>query len=284
MPLVVLLVSKCEDSIETLKRGIVVSGMRDIRIAKDQDELKAMLASGGRFDIGIIHIEQDYTADLQCLSIIHESALDVECVVVSSMNDADLAAECFRRGASDYITMPFTKETLASSIKKAVAYKSLAGDKPKFLILEDDLISGKLMQKYLGPFGDCTLVVDGKEAIQTFDQSVSNGCMYQLLLLDIMVPEVHGKDVLKRIREIEEQHNVPPKRRSRVIMTTSLSDTSNVVESFKSKCDSYLVKPIDRNKLIHELAALGFDTSPSTNARITARVPEDKRTTGDSIL
>jgi two-component system chemotaxis response regulator CheY len=74
-----------------------------------------------------------------------------------------------------------------------------------------------------------------------------------------MVPEMHGKDVLRSIPEIEERNGVPANRRSRIIMTTALSDTSNVVESFTSRCDAYLVKPIDRKVLIQEIAELGFE-------------------------
>jgi DNA-binding response OmpR family regulator len=43
-------------------------------------------------------------------------------------------------------------------------------------------------------------------------------------------------------------------------MTTALSDTANVVESFKSHCDAYLVKPIDRATLVREIAEMGFNT------------------------
>lgn len=278
MSLAVFLFSRCQDSIDTLKRGLVISGLRDIRVASSLNELDTMLKGGAKFDIAVIHIEQDYEADLQCLFLVHECLPDSSCIVASSMNDADLATECIERGAIDYITMPFSKDTLAAKLKKASAYKVPVYSRPRFLILEDDPVSGKLMQKYLDPYGDCTLVVDGRDAIETFEQAVIAGQIYQLLLLDIMVPEIHGKDVLKRIRELEEQYGVPKGRRSRVIMTTALSDTSNVVESFKSKCDSYLVKPIDRNKLICELAGLGFDTT-TTNTRLTARASESAHTT-----
>ncbi|GEM_PF-790551 len=278
MSLAVVLFSRCLDSIDTLKRGLVISGLRDVRIVTSLNELDTMLKGGARFDIAVVHIEQDYEAGLQCLSLVREFMPDSSCIVASSINDADLAKECFDRGALDYITMPFSKDTLAAKLKKASAYKVPVCSRPRFLILEDDPVSGRLMQKYLDPYGDCTLVVDGREAVESFEQAVSAGHIYQLLLLDIMVPEIHGKDVLKRIRELEEQYGVPKDRRSRIIMTTALSDTSNVVESFKSKCDSYLVKPIDKNKLIQELAGFGFDTS-TTNTRLMARVSESAQTT-----
>jgi two-component system chemotaxis response regulator CheY len=182
-----------------------------------------------------------------------------ECVVVSAINDADLATECLRRGAYHYMTIPFKREDLASRLTEAVMYKVKVCGQPRILIMEDDAVSGRLMQKYLVPYGECTLVVDGRAAIEAFEQAVRGGEIYHLLILDIMVPEIHGRDVLKRIREIERERGIPEGRRSRAIMTTALSDTGNVVDSFKGQCDAYLVKPIDRKVLIREIAELGFD-------------------------
>jgi two-component system chemotaxis response regulator CheY len=229
-------------------------------MARDQEDLDALFASGGKFDLAVIHIEENYRERLEQLSVLRKVCPGAEYIVVSAVNDADLATECLRRGAFDYLTMPISREVLASRLREAVMYKIPVCGRPRILIMEDDPVSGKLMQKYLDPYGDCTLVVDGRAAIEVFEQAVLNGDIYHLLVLDIMVPEIHGKDVLKRIREIESQHGIPAARRSRAIMTTALSDTGNVVESFKGHCDAYLVKPIDRKVLISEIADLGFST------------------------
>jgi two-component system, chemotaxis family, chemotaxis protein CheY len=259
----VLLLCGSQQNFETLKRGLVSSGYRDVRTARSQDDLNALLASGGKFDVAVIHVEEDYTERLEHLSSLRKSCPRSECIVVSCVNDADLASECLRRGAFDYMTMPISREDLASKLKEAVMYKVPVYGRPRILIMEDDPVSGRLMQKYLASCGDCTLVVDGRAAIEVFEQAVLDGSIYHLLVLDIMVPEIHGKDVLKRIREIEREHGIPDTRRSRAIMTTALSDTGNVVESFKGQCDAYLVKPIDRKVLISELDDLGFNTEIS---------------------
>jgi len=245
---------------DTLKRALLVSGFKNVRSAMSREDLAVLIASGAGFDAAVIHIGDDFKEDLQIFSAVRESVPRAECIVVSAANDADLATECIRMGAFDYVTMPFTKDDLVSTLKRALQYKVHADGRPRILIMEDDPVSGRLMQKYLGPYGDCTLVVDGRVAIEMFEQAVLSGDIYHLLILDIMVPEIHGKDVLKRIREIESQHGIPAARRSRAIMTTALSDTGNVVESFKGHCDAYLVKPIDRKVLIGELADLGFNT------------------------
>jgi two-component system, chemotaxis family, chemotaxis protein CheY len=260
MDISVLLLCGSQQNLEMLKRGIVTSGFCNVEAARNQDDLSALLASGGKFDIAVIYVEEDYRERLDNISALRKSQPRLECIVVSSINDSDLSMECLGRGAFYYLTMPFTREDLASTMKKAMMYKVPVCGRPQILIMEDDPISGVLMRTYLNPYGDCKLVVDGRAAIEAYEQAVLGGDIYHILVLDIMVPEIHGRDVLKRIREIESQHGIPADRRSRAIMTTALSDAGNVVESFKSHCDAYLIKPIDRKTLINEIAALGFNT------------------------
>jgi two-component system, chemotaxis family, chemotaxis protein CheY len=260
MSISVLLVSRNHVNTDTLRRGLVISGCKDIQTVNGRNDLGAFLAAGGKFDVAVVHMDEDYSESLENISTLRKSCSQSECIVISSINEADLARECVRRGAYDYITMPFTRETLLSTLKEAVLFKVPVYGRPQILIMEDDPVSGRLMQKYLAPCGDCTLVVDGRAAIEAFEDAVLGGNIYHLLVLDIMVPEIHGKDVLKKIREIELQHGIPAGRRSRAIMTTALSDTGNVVESFKGHCDAYLVKPIDRKILLAELTNLGFNT------------------------
>jgi two-component system chemotaxis response regulator CheY len=266
MSLSVLLASKCTDTVETFKRGLIIAGFRDVRIVKDPVDVEALPESGVTFDLAVVEIGKHHETDLVMLSTIRESFPGVECVVISASNDADLAMACVERGACDFMTIPFSKDAFVSRLKIAMMYKKPAGGRPRILIMEDDPVSAKLMKIYLDPYGDCTLVADGMEAVQVFERAVAEGGIYQLLILDIMVPEMHGKDVLRKVREIEEQYCVPKNRKCRIIMTTALSDTANVVESFKSKCDSYLVKPIDRKVLQQELAQLGFDTVSTDRA------------------
>lgn len=259
MSISVLLTARSQADIDTLRRGLITSGYRNVRVAGSSDDLDALHAAGEKFDVAVLHIDNDFEEKMKQISLLKEFWPQSECVIVSALNDSDLATECLRRGAFDYLRMPFRKEDLAARLREAVKYKVSVCGRPKVLIMEDDPVSGRLMQKYISPYGDCTLVVDGRAAIEAFEQAVLNDEIYHLLVLDIMVPEIHGRDVLKRIREIEREHGIPDSRRSRAIMTTALSDAGNIVESFKSQCDAYLVKPVDRKVLIKEIAGLGFN-------------------------
>lgn len=105
----------------------------------------------------------------------------------------------------------------------------------------------------------CDVVVDGQEAIEAFRLSWEENDPYGLILLDIMMPNVDGQTALKEIRGIEKQIGVHDRDAAKVIMTTALEDPKNVVEAYyHGGADSYLVKPIDRNKLFQLIEELGL--------------------------
>jgi len=128
----------------------------------------------------------------------------------------------------------------------------------RILIAEDDPASRRLLQILLSPYGPCDLANDGQEAINAYTAAIKSKSPYNLICLDIMMPGLSGRDALRSIREIEEAHGVTGLARVKIMMTTALSDRENVFGSFREECDSYLVKPIDKKKLIAQLEQLGF--------------------------
>lgn len=120
----------------------------------------------------------------------------------------------------------------------------------RILIAEDDLASRTFMLKFLSAYGDCDLTVDGIEAVEAFMMAHSMKQPYDLICLDIMMPKVDGIKALKVIRQLETQQNIPEDQRVKVIMTTALTDTEMVHDSFDSGCEAYAAKPIDTAKFI----------------------------------
>ena len=128
----------------------------------------------------------------------------------------------------------------------------------RILIMEDDLTSQLLLRKLLEPYGDCNTVDNGPEAVEAFRLARSMGEPYDLVCLDIMVPEMDGQEVLRKIRDLETEQGIFPGRGAKVLMTTALNDGDNVMTAFRELCDGYLVKPIEKIKLLHNLRQLGF--------------------------
>ncbi len=128
----------------------------------------------------------------------------------------------------------------------------------RMLIAEDDFSSRLLIQRILAPYGECNIAVNGREAVEAFRKAKEEGKPYSLVCLDIMMPEMDGQEALRQIRQLEESQGLTSSQGVKVIMTTSLDDTHNVVDAFKSLCDAYLVKPIDKAKLLGHIRVFGL--------------------------
>ena len=128
----------------------------------------------------------------------------------------------------------------------------------RILIMEDDMVSRKFLSKYLSRYGDCDLVVDGLEAIDAYLLAMKDGLAYDLICLDVMMPKIDGIRVLKTIRDLERQHQVPEMEASKIIMTTVLGETEIVKSAFDYGCNAYASKPIDMTKMTEVLIKIGF--------------------------
>ena len=126
----------------------------------------------------------------------------------------------------------------------------------RILIVEDDFVSAKLLEKILSTYGKCDVVENGIIATEKLKKSFTEKSTYDLVCLDIMLPELDGHEVLKRLRELEDENkSFEP---SKVIMMTALGDSENIKKSFKEKAEAYLVKPIFRDKLLETIRRLGL--------------------------
>lgn len=130
----------------------------------------------------------------------------------------------------------------------------------KILIVEDDFGSRVLMKKLLSSYGNCDVVVDGEEAVSSFKMAWEEKKPYNLVMMDIMLPEIDGHEALQQIRKYEKTIGLSEQDRVKVIMTTALGDPKNVVTAYnKGEASSYIVKPVEISKLREEMTKLGFD-------------------------
>jgi len=126
----------------------------------------------------------------------------------------------------------------------------------KTLIVEDDFTSRLLLQELLKNYGTSHVAVNGREAIEAVRLALGSGEPYDLICLDIMMPEMDGQQALREIRLLEETRGVASSRWAKIVMTTALGDKNNVLEAVKGKCDAFLVKPIQKARLLEELLRL----------------------------
>lgn len=127
----------------------------------------------------------------------------------------------------------------------------------RILVIEDDFISRNVISRFLSGFGEVVTADNGRLGLQALQGAHDAGSPFDLVTLDVMMPELDGHQVLQQLRQIEQQH--PSSRKAKVVMTTALDDIQNVKAAYQGFCDDYLTKPIRKAVLFEKLQKLGFE-------------------------
>ncbi len=128
-----------------------------------------------------------------------------------------------------------------------------AGKTLRVLLVEDDFSSRLLLQTFLSGYGECHIAVNGREAVDAFRSALEHGQRYDLICMDIMMPEMDGREAVRRVRALEEEFGILSTRGAKIIMTTAVDDVKEVVHCFQELCDAYLTKPVDLGTLLGQL-------------------------------
>lgn len=185
---------------------------------------------------------------------------------VSAARTAALAVEEAAR-SGDPSNVPALVAAMAAAMSQVVAAleegvaqipKGSKEGVMRILVAEDDFSARMVLQRLLKEYGSVDVAVDGREAVDAFRAALETGDPYQVVCLDIMMPEMDGLDALREIRAIEERQGIISTHGAKIIMATALDDPKNVVEAFKGLCDTYLVKPIDKESLRMALVRVGI--------------------------
>jgi DNA-binding response OmpR family regulator len=116
--------------------------------------------------------------------------------------------------------------------------------KPRVLLVEDDPNLGNLLQEYLQAKDyETTLAVNGKEGLVQFKSGIFDVC-----LLDVMMPVMDGFTLAKEIRKISEE--VP------IVFLTAKSMKEDAIEGFNAGADDYLTKPFSMEELLLRIKAI----------------------------
>ena len=117
-------------------------------------------------------------------------------------------------------------------------------NKKSLFFVEDDLSFGAVLKSYLEICNfSITWLSDGKHAVSAFREGV-----YDLCLLDVMLPNVDGFSIGKEIRSMDTK--IP------IIYLTAKSLKEDIIEGYKLGADDYIVKPFDADVLIYKIAVL----------------------------
>jgi two-component system, chemotaxis family, chemotaxis protein CheY len=136
---------------------------------------------------------------------------------------------------------------------------------PRFLIVDDDLVSQETLREILSAYGPCDVAADGNEALDAVREALDAGEPYDLVCLDILMPNTGGHDALRAIRRLEADRGITGSDGMKVIMTTALRDSRHCLQAFREGCESYMAKPINPTELVQQMYALGILNRDSFN-------------------
>ncbi len=125
----------------------------------------------------------------------------------------------------------------------------------KFLIVDDESVNTKLLERILVEFGECVCCHSGGEALDEIVKASREKNNFDAIFLDIMMPRMDGHEILRILRKIESEHML---NKSIVFMVTALDDADSVMDSFMADCQEYLIKPVEKKKLIRKLNKYGI--------------------------
>ena len=133
----------------------------------------------------------------------------------------------------------------------------------KILVVDDELVSRKKMHKIMEQAGECESYDNGTDALKAFKDAMVSDAPFDLISLDIAMPDMSGIDVLTQIRAFERENGVARSESVKIMMVTSHSDQENVVASLKAGCNNYIVKPFDKERVFSKIESLGLNIGNS---------------------
>lgn len=112
-------------------------------------------------------------------------------------------------------------------------------EKKHILIVDDDPLMLKLIKEYLGDTYQVATAVSGKIAHKYLETRHAD-----LILLDYEMPVENGPEVLRKIRANDRLADIP------VVFLTGITDREKIRQALIYKPQGYLIKPVDREKLL----------------------------------
>jgi CheY-like chemotaxis protein len=170
-----------------------------------------------------------------------------------------------------YLVKPLRAASLAARLTAApeISAPSLVGETPmdaaesvatpaskglSILVAEDNEINALLMRSLLSRLGHkAVITTNGEEALESWLSAKSAGSPYDLVFMDIQMPQLNGIETTKRIRTMEAGQ---PGRRTPILALTANTLVEDRYACFEAGMDGFLIKPLDRDKLAEAIAGL----------------------------
>jgi adenylate cyclase len=159
-------------------------------------------------------------------------------IVVSAEEDMKSIARCIDMGATDYLPKPFEPALLRTRVKATLAMKRLYERETyngKILVVDDDPFDREVLYVNLTEEGYTVKTAEnGRDGLQMLSEQA-----FDIVLLDLLMPEMDGFDVLRIIKADVRLRHLP------VIIISGEEDFASITRCIASGAEDYMQKPFD---------------------------------------
>ncbi len=125
--LAILVIDDEQDFLDSVRRGLITSGFKNIFLYSDPRDGVTFLEKGGRADIALLDISMPWMKGTELLKYIKEINPSIECIMITAINEARTAVDCLKAGAYDYLVKPLVRDDLLAAIQRVVEKSKIMG-------------------------------------------------------------------------------------------------------------------------------------------------------------
>ena len=144
----------------------------------------------------------------------------------------------------------------------------------KVLVIEDDSSTQLLVKKIFGDNVELTVCGESVEGIDLFVDKMIAFDPFDVVLIDINLPDLNGVHTLHLLRRFELVKGIMDKRKAKIIMMTGTADEQNVKSSLANGCDQFLIKPVSKEKVEAKFKAVGIRLNLVEKVEVPAEEPK----------
>ena len=165
-------------------------------------------------------------------------------IIISITDEKKLG---FSLGAVDYFVKPVNKDDLLATLKRIPIHKSVGRDHPRILIVDDDKTAVELIEIILD--------AEGYEVVKTYNsrEGLKMAIDYKpdLMILDLIMPEISGFQLAYKMRQHEETKNIP------IIILTSMDIDQETREKMEGIVSTVMSKQkFTKKDLLREISSI----------------------------
>lgn len=257
------LVLVADDDVNTalVVKGLLLSMGYAVCVATNgRDALR--LARERRPELVLLDVRMPELDGLQIADILRHDP-DTRRVAVLAMSAPQAREEALRSGAAEFLAKPFSAEALRQAAERALRQQHLERSLFSVLIVDDDPVIRSVCREVLE--GQGFSVLEAADGAQALDMALRE--KPDVVLLDVMLPDIDGFQVIERLREERATAQLP------IIIISARGRTGDKVRALRLGGDDYLVKPFDAMELGARVESVLKRKERESEASPTTRLP-----------